>query len=199
MGPQKRLYRVYISSVERKYKVYLIKNHLKMKSFKTFNIIFSILLCSTPMFLKACYIKVGLTQEQKNAILNKHNELRNWVASGKQGQPAGGDMNELVWDDSLATVAEDYAKSCPMNGHNQNRGDNVGENIWTYMNSMNVQVDVTAGVQSWFDEQKDFECWWNPPNLYSFKPNPKTGHYTQVVWAKSTQLGNNNLFNNSFL
>lgn len=159
-----------------------------MMNFNKANIIFIVALCLILPLFKGCYIRNGLTQAQKQAILDKHNELRNWVASGTQGQPAAGNMKEMLWDDNLASIADYYAKSCPTNGHNDERG-NVGENIWMTMSSMNTEVDLTRGVQAWFDEQKDFECWWNPPNLYNFKPNPKTGHYTQVVWALSNAIG----------
>ena len=71
---------------------------------------------------KACLGKVcarGLTKEQKAEILQKHNELRRRVAKGQEhlgvngvGQPGAADMEELVWDDELAVVAQRWTDQC---------------------------------------------------------------------------------------
>lgn len=34
----------------------------------------------------------------------------------------------------------------------------------------------------WYDEIKDYD-------FNKIKYNPKTGHFTQVIWAESTQIG----------
>eukprot|EP01083_Nonionella_stella_P185886 679108_1 len=64
-----------------------------------------------------------LTILEKQAILDLHNELRDRVAGGGligEGHPAATNMNSLIWDDGLASVAQTYAESCP-EGHNDDR------------------------------------------------------------------------------
>ena len=53
-------------------------------------------------------------KDVKDAIVNKHNELRSKVASGNEargvngGQPSATNMKQLVWNDDLAEVAQRY-------------------------------------------------------------------------------------------
>jgi hypothetical protein len=58
-----------------------------------------------------------------------------------------------------------------------------GENLY-YGWSSEPKFDVSAGVpvQAWYDEIKDYN--FSRPGF-----SPKTGHFTQVVWEKSTELG----------
>ena len=50
----------------------------------------------------------------KDAIVDKHNELRSKVANGQEtrgvggGQPKAANMRKLVWNDELAEVAQRY-------------------------------------------------------------------------------------------
>merc|ERR550519_3086263 len=86
-----------------------------------------------------------------------------------------------------------------MNGHDKDRTtqnyDPVGQNFAMTASSANT-VDMDVFVQLWYDEVKDF----NTDHVKSFAPSgPKednykphtgvVGHYTQVVWAKTTKVG----------
>ena len=57
-------------------------------------------------------IKPFFLKGVKDAIVNKHNELRSTVARGKEklgvdgGQPKAANMRKLVWNDELADVAQ---------------------------------------------------------------------------------------------
>ena len=50
----------------------------------------------------------------KDAIVDKHNELRSKVANGQEtrgvdgGQPKAANMRKLVWNDELAEIAQRY-------------------------------------------------------------------------------------------
>ena len=52
------------------------------------------------------------TQEDKDVILEKHNELRAKVANGQEkrgvdgGQPRAANMRKLIWNDELAEIAQ---------------------------------------------------------------------------------------------
>ena len=65
----------------------------------------------TLIFLRfSCYN----SQAVKDAIVDKHNELRAKVANGKEKrgvngrQPKASNMRKLVWNDELAEVAQRY-------------------------------------------------------------------------------------------
>ena len=53
-------------------------------------------------------------QDEKNQILNIHNNLRRRVAKGQEGkgkgggQPAAANIFELQWDETLAKTAQRY-------------------------------------------------------------------------------------------
>jgi hypothetical protein len=138
-----------------------------------------------------CYIRSGLTDVQKADLLRKHNELRNLVASGQQAnQPSASNMQEMVWDDSLNTLAQNYANTCPGN-HNPNR-NGAGENLYWGMSSRDsTNVDLKVGIQSWYDEVSMFSS----SSISPYKFSSGVGHYTQVVWASSNKLGINFIIN----
>merc|ERR1712025_898043 len=48
----------------------------------------------------------GLDDATKKALLDKHNELRQKVASGGEAGQPGANMRKLVWDDELETIAQ---------------------------------------------------------------------------------------------
>ncbi|KAK7028030.1 Peptidase inhibitor 16, partial [Halocaridina rubra] len=142
----------------------------------------------------------GVTDSEKAVILKAHNNLRAKVAKGleTQGdpgpQPAGANIRELVWNNELATVAQAWASQCP-NGHDCyncrkicSGNYAVGQNIY-YSWNFNASSEWQATVQSWYDEVVDF------PNtgvasFTSGSPSGKAiGHYTQVVWGESNEIG----------
>jgi|GEM_PF-4870369 len=99
------------------------------------------------------------TGDWKTTVLSKHNELR-----ANHCAPA------MTWSDEIANAAQAYADSCVW-GHDPN--NNVGENI--------------AG-----GSEQPTEMWYSEVSQYDFA-NPGfsagTGHFTQVVWRGSTNLG----------
>ena len=143
----------------------------------------------------------NLSQEDKDEIVNKHNELRRRIAKGQESlgfggsQPPAADMEKLSWDDELAMTAQRWADQCIWE-HDKVRTsesfDSVGQNMYKKMNGNkpNIEIDFGVPVQAWYDEVKDFD-----PSKYngftSNKPphNGVIGHYTQVVWAKTKKVG----------
>jgi len=148
----------------------------------------------------------GITdQAMKDTILNKHNELRALVANGEEergvdgGQPKATNMRELVWCDKLAEVAQRWVNQC-IAGHDKNRRtddfENVGQN-WAWAAVVGGNHDdsnaVASGmVQKWYDEVKDITL----KAVGSFDLDKSVtgatgdiGHYTQVVWADTTDVG----------
>jgi len=148
-----------------------------------------------------------LSEEDKQALLDLHNEMRSQVAAGAlAGQPGASDMEHLLWDDGLAAVATDYASMCIW-AHNSNREADllvnasrsridlsnwtyrdVGENIFaTTVASPTIQT-LLGGVDLWFDENGDY-TFGTVQGTESCTPGEQCGHYTQIVWANTRFLG----------
>uniref|UniRef100_A0A3P9DTI4 Cysteine rich secretory protein 2 n=1 Tax=Maylandia zebra TaxID=106582 RepID=A0A3P9DTI4_9CICH len=114
------------------------------------------------------------TTTEKNEIVNKHNTLRGNV------QPTASNMLKMV---KLRTTAQRWANTCSMK--HSPASDRVistsgcGENL--YMSSF--QNTWSNAIQSWYDEVKDFSYGVGSIN------GGVVGHYTQVVWYRSNQIG----------
>ncbi|XP_040010780.1 Golgi-associated plant pathogenesis-related protein 1-like [Xiphias gladius] len=57
-----------------------------------------------------------------------------------------------------------------------------GENVFTMYSSATIKLTGKEAVDSWYNEIKDYN--WSSPGFKS-----ETGHFTQVVWKDSTELG----------
>lgn len=119
------------------------------------------------------------TADFAKAVLDAHNAARAAIP-----------VAPLAWSDKLAGEAAAWAAHLAELGHMQHsahsaRG-NEGENLW-----MGTAGAYTPGemVQTWVDEKKDFH--YGPFGLSGDKPGPQpvVGHYTQVIWRTTTQLG----------
>jgi uncharacterized protein YkwD len=78
----------------------------------------------------------------------------------------------LVWDDTLALYAENYAKKCRF----QHSSSPYGENLAAGFPS------IIAAVKVWYAENEHYSYW--RPGFSS-----RTGHFTQVVWKSTKRLG----------
>lgn len=114
----------------------------------------------------------GLTEEQRS-ILDRHNSLR-----AQHGVPA------LAWSAKLTAEAQAFANACNQShGTFESRGG-AGENLAAYNHEAMVER-----VQSWYDEEQQYD--YNNPgfNKRGNSQETQTGHFTQVVWAATTELG----------
>jgi len=140
----------------------------------------------------------GLSEEAKQLILDRHNELRSYVALGLEAngdQPSASNMKKLVWNDEIAAIAQRWADQCNF-GHDSERskidGTRVGQNVFIGSTSdersyESVMEEIDGGVDSWYNEVKD--PGFNSGNIDPFVFSSGTGHYTQVVWADTEELG----------
>ncbi|KAJ8299047.1 hypothetical protein KUTeg_023107 [Tegillarca granosa] len=103
---------------------------------------------------------------EQTLIINTHNNYR-----------AG------TWDDEVASIAQKWADNC-VTSHDQNYNRFIpgrlqsGQNL--YYGSAKVTWDQP--INAWHSEVSDF-TFGGSNNL------GQVGHYTQVVWAKSTKIG----------
>ncbi len=115
-----------------------------------------------------------------NITGNVSSDLVNTILSMHNSERAAVGVPPLVWSDDLAAQAKTWAEHLAATGqfgHDPNRG-NVGENIAGY------NTDVGQGVQLWINEKKDYQGGVLTPENWS-----PSGHYTQMVWRGTTQVG----------
>lgn len=106
-----------------------------------------------------------------SAMVSLHNSVRSRVGVGP-----------MTWSNELAGVAQQWANHLIANGqfaHSHN--PNYGENLYEIQGAAATPNMV---VKAWADEVSD----------YNYSTNACTGskmcgHYTQMVWADTTQVG----------
>merc|ERR1719278_887887 len=161
-------------------------------------------MCKYPGPSASCSSKTifrELSAGAKSAILEKHNALRRRVAKGEETgginapqQPAS-NMKKLVWSAELEAVAQRWADQCTF-GHDSERskldGTYVGQNAYYSGSSQKkdeatVNMGTVSAVDSWYNEVESpgFSINDIDPFVFSYG----AGHYTQVVWADTEELG----------
>ncbi|TNN88996.1 Peptidase inhibitor 15-A [Liparis tanakae] len=124
-----------------------------------------------------------ISQNDMLAILDYHNKVR-----GKVFPPAS-NMEYMVWDDTLAKTAEDWAHACQWEHGPPHLLRFLGQNLSVRTGRYRSVLQL---VKPWYDEVKDYsfpyprDC--NPRcPLRCF--GPMCTHYTQMVWATSNKVG----------
>lgn len=114
-------------------------------------------------------------RDVQEAALKKHNEVR-----AKHGVPP------LKGSAELQAVAQAWANKLAASGRMEHStGGKYGENLyWTSASTRAGEgaALASASVQAWYDEVKDYD--YGAPGF-----SMKTGHFTQVVWKNTTQVG----------
>lgn len=78
----------------------------------------------------------------------------------------------LTWSTTLASYAQEHASGCVF----EHTGGPYGEKLAAGYGS------IQASIDAWYDEQSEYN--FNDPGF-----SESTGHFTQVVWVGSSQLG----------
>ena len=99
-----------------------------------------------------------------------HNAVRAEASAG---------IPDLVWDEEIAGVAQAYAEKLAVDCDFMHSGGIYGENLAANWGSENSAQGVVDG---WSSEKSDY-------NYSDNSCSGVCGHYTQIVWAQSTQLG----------
>lgn len=136
------------------------------------------------------------TTDLKQLTLDWHNYYRNNVAQGKESrgsQPSASNMNELVWDKELEYIAQCHANQCIFE-HDACRkssttGDNEippGQNLAQMGDTTKSNEQLIKGmIKLWYDEVALMDS----SIVDEYPGTPGVGHYTQLVWAKTSRLG----------
>ncbi|XP_010284631.1 PREDICTED: cysteine-rich venom protein-like, partial [Phaethon lepturus] len=114
---------------------------------------------------------------QQKLIVDRHNTLRRGV------KPTASNMLKMEWCPPAAKNAQKWADRCTLSHSPANMRTTTvlcGENL--FMSSAPFSWSVV--IQAWYNEEKDFE----------YGTGAKTqgaviGHYTQMVWYNSYQIG----------
>lgn len=102
-------------------------------------------------------------------VTEAHNAARAAVSP-----PASPAIPDLTWSPTVADSAQAHAQKCVF----EHSGNSYGENIYASTNTSTAE-DVVA---SWVSEKSSYD-------YASNACSGTCGHYTQVVWAKSLNLG----------
>ncbi|XP_074612935.1 uncharacterized protein LOC141871312 [Acropora palmata] len=85
----------------------------------------------------------------------------------------------LVWSSALASDADAWAKKIAREGRLCHDDTSDGENVFMVCGR---EIDGSDPVNSWYSEVKDYDF-----SKQGYQTN--TGHFSQVVWKGSKQLG----------
>ena len=110
----------------------------------------------------------------RNTALSQHNTYRNSHHSP-----------DMTLSDSLNNSAQNWAEYLANNGVLEHSDSDAGENLYvsyTTASSVDAATLANQAVTNWYNEVSDYD--YNNPGFSS-----ETGHFTQVVWKNSTQLG----------
>uniref|UniRef100_A0A8B9BGH7 Cysteine rich secretory protein 2 n=1 Tax=Anser brachyrhynchus TaxID=132585 RepID=A0A8B9BGH7_9AVES len=132
---------------------------------------------STGQVPEAFTALITTNPDQQKLIVDKHNALRRGV------NPTASNMLRMEWNLAAATNAQNWANQCSLShSPSSQRKTNVdcGENL--YMST--APSSWSDAIQAWYNEEKDFKY-----GVGATTKDAVIGHYTQVVWYKSYQIG----------
>ncbi|KAL1506271.1 hypothetical protein ABEB36_005663 [Hypothenemus hampei] len=143
---------------------------------------------------------LNLTDDDRQYILDIHNYLRNKVAIGHEdrgNQPRASNMQSMKYNKELEFNAQCWANACNGNPlvHDRCRRTakyrHVGQNL-AYLNSTNPKINKIKAIKDllllWYDEVTIFNSSW-VSDTQNRGPEIVVGHYTQLIWADSTEIG----------
>lgn len=143
---------------------------------------------------------IQFNNADRQYILDIHNYLRNKVALGQEkrnNQPPAANMLTMTYNRELEFIAQCWANTCNGNPlkHDHCRRTasyyHVGQNLG-FINSSLPQIDKVKSIKElillWYNEVEIFDSDW-VNETKDRGPNVKVGHYTQMMWANTLQVG----------
>ncbi|XP_030750603.1 venom allergen 3-like [Sitophilus oryzae] len=128
----------------------------------------------------------GVSAAEQKQIVDLHNSVRNQIMEGTlSGQPKGVNLLQLKYDSSLAEAAQEIANTTIFK-HAAVSDDRfyVGQNLFAAASTApgsGIANWTSAIISSWVSEHKSY--------TYAKCCVSGTGHYTQVIWAKTQYVG----------
>ncbi|XP_041715784.1 C-type lectin domain family 18 member A isoform X2 [Coregonus clupeaformis] len=118
----------------------------------------------------------GLGVKEHFLIVTQHNRLRSRVT------PMAANMQKMDWSEKLVLLAQERAESCHTDPSPQDQQlRHIG---WNTHHSVHATTSFAEVIHSWFEEGRDYmylsgQC----------RENATCQHYTQLVWATSSNVG----------
>ena len=110
-------------------------------------------------------------QNTPQDFVNLHNRAR-----------AADRVGPVTWDAKVARYAQDYAARRAGDCKLVHSGGPFGENL--FWGSAGRAWSAADALRSWVDEKKNYHL-----DTNTCEAGKVCGHYTQVVWRKSTRIG----------
>ncbi|KAL3267947.1 hypothetical protein HHI36_007084 [Cryptolaemus montrouzieri] len=145
------------------------------------------------------YQKIELTLENKTDIVDIHNNLRNFVASGGYINetdthfPEAAAMNYLRWSDELASIAQRWADQCLPNENQDECRDTeefaVGQNVVV------VEISSRENIPNFPDlfmtKWSNSFHYFNLNDIVEFNASKidEIGQYSQLIWDTTEYIG----------
>ena len=126
---------------------------------------------------------IGQLDKDKLRALQVHNDARNEVG-----------VSPLVWSEKLEQQALKYAKQIARTNNYKHSNTKDGENLamfYEYEESNKVKTYIYSDTplydasMAWYEEIKDYKY----SKIKRFRIGPKIGHYTQMVWKDTKEVG----------
>ena len=116
---------------------------------------------------------------EARAFVDAHNAVRDAVKEPKNYPGAWAPLAQLEWSEEVARGAQEWAnhlrdRKCGLVHSDARYGENLAAGIG---------IDAAGAVGMWASELRNYR--YSP--VYVFEP--KSAHYTQVVWRKTTHVG----------
>ncbi|XP_050511731.1 scoloptoxin SSD976-like [Diabrotica virgifera virgifera] len=137
--------------------------------------------------IKSSCVSLPMDDEFRNHLLREHNNLRNFIASGKEkqgGAPSAANMMVLNYDFDLEYSASCTANKCEMK-HDKCLATKKFKSVGQNLHAGSAQKSQMSAVKAWYKEIKNMSA----QDFEKFEFRMETGHFTQVVWAKTTRIG----------
>ena len=126
---------------------------------------------------------IGQLDKDKLRALQVHNDARKEVG-----------VAPLVWSEKLEQQALKYAKQIARTNNYEHSNTKDGENLamfYEYEESNKVKTYIYSDTplydasMAWYEEIKDYKY----SKIKRFRIGPKIGHYTQMVWKDTKEVG----------
>ncbi|KAG5888310.1 hypothetical protein JTB14_015818 [Gonioctena quinquepunctata] len=139
---------------------------------------------------------IPLTDGQRQMILDIHNSYRNKVASGQQkGLPSAANMKTMTYNRELEFITQCWVNECQVQPlrhdlcRRTTKHKYVGQNLgWVgvYNRKLNLMGSINETITDWFQEVIHVK----PSTVRYFTPGTQDiGHFTQMLWADTTEIG----------
>ncbi|XP_067930719.1 cysteine-rich venom protein-like [Watersipora subatra] len=114
-----------------------------------------------------------MTPTLREEIVSTHNSLRSTINASN--------MQKMVWDSELASLAQKWADNCEFDHDNKRR--NIPGRFTVGQNLALGHHDWSEALHSWWNEIAEFT--YNRQDMEL----EKVGHFTQMAWAESVKVG----------